>query len=176
MACAWSAPSHYLNQCRNIVNWTLRNTFQWHSNRNSNIVIQGNAFESVVCEMTSILSRPQCVKIELRLLENFLHVFDPLLLHQVVKSYKNVSALCFDEDYYLKWTGTLSNKRNPWYGPFPLELTLFPVNSLSCLTGYVWKLKTNSNSSRIKEHQIHIDVCWHFCHTRKISKNINHVA
>ena len=32
---AWSAASHYLNQCCNIVNWTLRNKFQWHINRNS---------------------------------------------------------------------------------------------------------------------------------------------
>ena len=31
-------------------------------NQNSNIFIQENVFESVVCEMASILSRPQCVK------------------------------------------------------------------------------------------------------------------
>ena len=37
---AWSAPSHYLNQCWNIVNWTLRNKLQWNFNRSSNIVIQ----------------------------------------------------------------------------------------------------------------------------------------
>ena len=29
------SPSHYLNQCWNIVNWTLRNKLQWNSNRNS---------------------------------------------------------------------------------------------------------------------------------------------
>ena len=28
----WSAPSHYLNQCWNIVNWTFRNKLQWNSN------------------------------------------------------------------------------------------------------------------------------------------------
>ena len=61
MACAWSAPSHYLNQCWNIVNWILRNKLQWNFNRNSNIFIQENALENVVCEMASILSRPQCV-------------------------------------------------------------------------------------------------------------------
>ena len=27
---AWSAPCHYLNQCWNIVNWTLKNRFQWN--------------------------------------------------------------------------------------------------------------------------------------------------
>ena len=29
MACAWPAPSHYLNQCWNIVTWTLGNKLQW---------------------------------------------------------------------------------------------------------------------------------------------------
>ena len=52
----------YLNQCWIIVNWTLRNKLQWNLNRNSNIFIQENAFESVVCETAAILSRPQCVK------------------------------------------------------------------------------------------------------------------
>ena len=53
------APSHYLNQCWNIVNWTLRNKLLWNFNRNSNIFIQQNALENVVCEMASILSGPQ---------------------------------------------------------------------------------------------------------------------
>ena len=62
MACACSAPSHYRNQCWNIVNWTLRNKLQWNFNRNSDIFFQDNSLESVVCEMAAILSRPQCVK------------------------------------------------------------------------------------------------------------------
>ena len=41
--------------------WTLRNKLQWNLNRNSNIFIWENAFERVVCETASILSRPQCV-------------------------------------------------------------------------------------------------------------------
>ena len=61
---AWTAPRHYLNQCWNIVNWTLRNKFQWNFNRNSNICIEENTFENVVCEMSAIFSRPQCVKAE----------------------------------------------------------------------------------------------------------------
>ena len=59
---AWTAPSHYLNQCCDIVNWTLRNKLQWNFNWNSNIFIQENALENGVCKMVSILSRPQCVK------------------------------------------------------------------------------------------------------------------
>ena len=55
-------PSHYLNQCWDIVNQTLRNKLQWNVDRNSNIFIHENAFENVVCQMASILSRPQGVK------------------------------------------------------------------------------------------------------------------
>ena len=57
-----SAPSHYLNQWWDIVNWNLRNKFQWNLERNSYIFIQENAFENVVCKMAVILSRPQCDK------------------------------------------------------------------------------------------------------------------
>ena len=42
---AWPAPSHYLNQYWNIVNWTLENGDQ-----------------NVVLKMVAIMSRPQCVK------------------------------------------------------------------------------------------------------------------
>ena len=59
---AWLAPSHFLNQCWNIVNWTIRNKLQWNFNRSSNICVQENVFESAVWEMVSILSQPQCVK------------------------------------------------------------------------------------------------------------------
>ena len=34
---------------------------QWNLKRNSNIFIEENAFEGVVCETAAILSRPQCV-------------------------------------------------------------------------------------------------------------------
>ena len=60
---AWSSPSHYLNQCWNIANWTLRNKLQWNFSRNSNIFIQKNALENVVCVIASISSRHQWVNI-----------------------------------------------------------------------------------------------------------------
>ena len=50
---AWSVPSHYLNQCWNVVNWTLRNKLQWHFDWNSYIFIQENAFENVVWKMAA---------------------------------------------------------------------------------------------------------------------------
>ena len=43
-----------------MVNSKLRNKFEWHPKRNSQIFIQENAFENVVCEMAVILSQPQC--------------------------------------------------------------------------------------------------------------------
>ena len=59
---AWPVPSHYLNQCWNIVNWTLGNKIKWNLNRDLNIFIQENAFENGVWKMAAVLSRPQCVK------------------------------------------------------------------------------------------------------------------
>ena len=53
MTCHWTAPSHYLNQWWSIVNWTFRNKPQWNFNRNSNIFIQENALENVVCDLAS---------------------------------------------------------------------------------------------------------------------------
>ena len=62
VTCILTYWGHYLNQYWHIDNWTPRNKFQWHFNRNSNIFVQENAVENVVCEMASILSRPQWVK------------------------------------------------------------------------------------------------------------------
>ena len=57
---AWSAPSHHLNHCGYIDDWTPRNIFMWNSNKNKMISMHENAFENV-CEMATILSRPRCV-------------------------------------------------------------------------------------------------------------------
>ena len=59
----WSVPSHYLNQCCRIVNYTIRNIFQWNFLLNSKVSIHENALENVVCKMGPIMSRPQCVKV-----------------------------------------------------------------------------------------------------------------
>ena len=60
----WPAPSHYLNPCCSIVNWTFRNKLQWYLNRILYIFIQEKAFENVVWKMATIMSRPQCVNLE----------------------------------------------------------------------------------------------------------------
>ena len=50
---------------RQAIIWTnagnIVNKLQWNFNWNSNIFFQENVFESVVCEMLAMLSRPQCV-------------------------------------------------------------------------------------------------------------------
>ena len=58
---AWPALSHYLNQCWDIVNWTLRNKLRWNLHRNSCTFIEEYAFENFIWEMAAILPRPQCV-------------------------------------------------------------------------------------------------------------------
>ena len=58
---AYSAPSHCLNQCSIIVNWTPRNKIKWNINQNTKIFIHENASETIVCEMAAILSRGRCV-------------------------------------------------------------------------------------------------------------------
>ena len=58
---ACSAPNHYLNQCCLIVNWTLRNKFQWNFNKNSEVFIHENSLENVICKMVNILSRGRWV-------------------------------------------------------------------------------------------------------------------
>ena len=60
MACRLSAPSYFLNQCWNIVNWNLRIQQQCYLKQNAYIFIQENAFQNVIWEMVAILSRPQC--------------------------------------------------------------------------------------------------------------------
>ena len=55
-------PSHYLNQCWLIVNWTPGNKFQWNLNRNPIIFIKENAFENVVCQNGGHFVRGRWVK------------------------------------------------------------------------------------------------------------------
>ena len=56
--CQWTglAPSHYLNQCWLVVNWTPRNKLQWNINQNKKKFIHENVSESIICNMAAILS------------------------------------------------------------------------------------------------------------------------
>ena len=53
----FSAASHYQNQCRVVVNWTLRNKLQWNFNQSTKLFIDENASEKIVYRMAPILSR-----------------------------------------------------------------------------------------------------------------------
>ena len=57
-------PSHYLNQCWNIIDWTIKNKLQWNFNRYAYFFIQRNAFENVFCEKVAIRSRERWVNTE----------------------------------------------------------------------------------------------------------------
>ena len=63
---AFSAPSHYLNQCLVIVHWNLRNKLQWNFNQNTKLFIRENAFENIICEKAAILSRGRWVNSDLQ--------------------------------------------------------------------------------------------------------------
>ena len=54
MACRQDGAKPLSEPMLEIVIWILENKLQWNFNRNSNIFIQENAFENVVCEMASI--------------------------------------------------------------------------------------------------------------------------
>ena len=109
------APSHYLNQCWNIVNWILRNKPQWNFNWNSNIFIQEMAFENVVCKIASILSQPQRVK--------------QLLTHALNIGLTNVWT---NANTVIMWAVTF-NSSHPWIKWPAFSQTTFS-NSFSCIS------------------------------------------
>ena len=74
-------PSHYLNQCRNIVNWTLGNKLQW------------NAFQYAVWKMKSILSRLRCVN-SLSIRRHYLWLCLHVYLNPFSVSCSRVSSSC----------------------------------------------------------------------------------
>ena len=83
---ACSAPSHYLNLCWLIVNWTLRNKLLWNLSSTLNFFIHGNALENVICGLVAILSRGRWVK----------HALDCISSIQMHKSCQSLShKLCW---------------------------------------------------------------------------------
>ena len=60
---AYWMPSHFLNQCWVIVNWTLGNHLQLNFNQNTKIFIHENVCENIICEMVAILFRERWVNI-----------------------------------------------------------------------------------------------------------------
>ena len=73
---AYSAPSHYQNQCYQCwftANWTLRNKFQWNFSQRTTCFIHENASENIVCETVAILSRGRWVNFNIFVTNTNLH-------------------------------------------------------------------------------------------------------
>ena len=125
-------PSHYLNQCWIIVNWTLANTFQWKFNQNTTIFIEENAFENVVWKMAAIFLGLIVLKIAIQshwvLYMSLLTCLQPLWCWEcsmttrstwsLCKRFKwSSSILCFTKNclHYLEiWTGTFIHWTTSW--------------------------------------------------------------
>ena len=71
MLVAYSAPSHYLNQCLHTVDWTPKNKFQWNLiEKITNFHARKCEFENAVCIMAAVMARVQyvcnpCVLVEM---------------------------------------------------------------------------------------------------------------
>ena len=109
----------FLNQCWTIVNWTFRNKLQWYFNRNSYLFIQQNAFENVVCKMSS---RPQSVDTVFwckvhpkKNAHGSRHVvFHSSLVVSILPIYFRVTSLVLlqSNDFRCQWIAWLVNKRH----------------------------------------------------------------
>ena len=104
-------PSHFLNQCWNIGNWTLRNKLPWNLNRNSHLSIQENVFENVVGKLAAILSRSQYAR--------YLYVESFLSSHTMLV------------DIFHTWKSWWRHQMElfPRYWPFVRGIHRSPVNS-----------------------------------------------
>ena len=65
---AYSAPSHNLNQCWIIINWTLRNDFQWNFDQNTNFSFKKLHLKMLSAKMAAMLYRGRWVKPSLMLM------------------------------------------------------------------------------------------------------------
>ena len=152
------ALSHYLNQWRNIVNWTLRNKLQWNFNWNLNIFIQENAFEHVICEMASILSWPQCFNPlwpnNVILPSGNKQLPKPLMTHtngilwhsaeiDLVASMPWYLSLKWVWNYISKITATFS--RGQWVKPFSYKTCNFMTDSIQSSPGIITSFQISSN-------------------------------
>ena len=61
------------------------NKLQWNMNKTTTIFIDENKFENVVCKMTVIFFRPQCVTLKHKG-HNFVDIFLLLITTEVVKT------------------------------------------------------------------------------------------
>ena len=131
---AWPAPSHCLNQSWNSINWTHGNKFQWIFNQNTTIFIQQNAFENVVCKVSSILSRPQCVNGCKKQKIDYLQATTFQISDQIARRRTWKIQILQHSNFATYWyvTRQLIFKLNQW----PIWLTKFLIKLSSLLLGH----------------------------------------
>ena len=134
---AWSVPSHYLNQCCNIVNSNLKNKLEWNLKQNSYNFIQDDTFENVVWKMASVLSWPQCVKVDVWAAVIFFQDFEGMA--HIVK------FPWFDDD-------------NQWYQVIPNGLYMSVGEDPHQLISPSWDSKVTSLVQRLRLSQQGFDV------------------
>ena len=69
------APSHYLNECWVIVNWTPRNKPRWNFIQNKKLYIHENVSKSITCEIMAICP----ARDEFTLKHNWVYFFKVIL-------------------------------------------------------------------------------------------------
>ena len=125
-------PAHICVTRPQWVNWTIRNKLQWNFNGNSNIFIQENALENVVCEMASILSRPQCVNpFHATLTKTYIYILcHSSILTWVVEMPLDVKQWpTYSTSWSLMtWQRKEPGHQQPWYLLHWTELILVPAH------------------------------------------------
>ena len=161
--------------------WTLRNKFQWISNRNSYIFIQQNVFENVVSKMETILYRPQCVKAFILLLPMHQIKAMHVAVQTCINSYdesptsgntasqtQNQTRLIYltipwRHDDVIKW------KHFPRYWSFARGIHRLPVNSphkgqwcgalvFSLICAWINGWVNNHEAGDLRRHRAHYDI------------------
>ena len=148
-------PSHYLNQWCSIVNWTVWNKHRWNFNSNLNIFVQENAFENVVCEMASIVCRPQCV--------NTIPFFFIMLwgsftgteaMAWLIVLFLSLGQGCSTQIYGLvqEREALLYNTFSQWLSPYPAwslpHAVTDEANSAGC--GWKWPVSINIKTDKAR--------------------------
>ena len=137
---ACSARSHYLNQCRFIVTWTLRNNLQWNLNQNTKLSIHENAFENFICEMAAILSRKKLV--------NKIHTFN---------SWRPGDGYCHTRSPLIN---SLAPGKLAWNFKQVIFKRILVIDSwcISCEIALIW-MSLDFTDDRRQSH--YLSQCWH---------------
>ena len=146
---AYSAPSHYLNQCWVIVNWTLRNKLQCNCNitKIQNFSFAKNASENTVCEKAPILSRGRWVKFPQHnpSHKGFICAFITHLSYRIYSNHENIwsftrSNMNFTREFYFTFADFIHDYIKEVY-QFDVCCVCFvdcgPVSL--AVTGYIWR-------------------------------------